>query len=30
MAPLIDNRSDSWEPKAADRLVADYGDWHGP
>ncbi len=37
MAPLIDNRPrihpykpGSWGPKAADRLVADYGGWHGP
>ena len=37
MAPLIDNpprihpyKPGSWGPKAADRLVADYGGWHGP
>lgn len=37
MAPLIDKpprihpyKPGSWGPKAADRLVADYGGWHGP
>jgi glucose-6-phosphate 1-dehydrogenase len=37
MAPLIDKpprihpyKPGSWGPEAADRLVADYGGWHGP
>jgi glucose-6-phosphate 1-dehydrogenase len=37
VAPLIDKpprihpyKPRSWGPKAADRLVADYGGWHGP
>jgi glucose-6-phosphate 1-dehydrogenase len=37
MAPLIDRppkvhpyKPGSWGPKAADKLVADYGGWHGP
>ena len=36
-APLLDKppkvqpyKQGSWGPKAADRLVADYGGWHGP
>jgi glucose-6-phosphate 1-dehydrogenase len=37
MQPLVDNpprvhpyKPGSWGPKAADKLVADYGGWHGP
>ena len=37
MAPLIDKpprvhpyKPGSWGPRAADKLVADYGGWHGP
>jgi glucose-6-phosphate 1-dehydrogenase len=37
MAPLLEKppkvhpyKPGSWGPKAADRLVADHGGWHGP
>jgi glucose-6-phosphate 1-dehydrogenase len=37
LGPLLDKppkvhayKPGSWGPKAADKLVADYGGWHGP